>query len=78
MAGASHRVPRFLDAGVAELLLNTVLDEGIRFIDTSIDYGGSEGLIGRYISHRRSEYLLASKVGCPLDHQPGGPSKRTP
>lgn len=74
LRGASHRLPRLLDEGVAELLLNTVLDEGIRFIDTSIDYGESEGLIGRFISHRRSEYLLASKVGCPLDHQPDGPS----
>lgn len=74
LRGASHRVPRLLDKGVAEALLNTVLDEGIRFIDTSIDYGESEELIGRHISHRRSEYLLASKVGCPLDHQPDGPS----
>src|SRR5262245_13102440 len=48
----------------AEVLLNTVLDEGICFIDTSIDYGRSEELIGRYISHRRSEYVLASKCGC--------------
>ena len=45
-------------------LLNTVLDEGINFIDTSIDYGRSEELIGRHISHRRSEYVLASKCGC--------------
>jgi aryl-alcohol dehydrogenase-like predicted oxidoreductase len=48
----------------AQTLLNTVLDEGINFIDTSIDYGRSEELIGRYISHRRSEYVLASKCGC--------------
>jgi aryl-alcohol dehydrogenase-like predicted oxidoreductase len=74
LRGASHRVPRLIDEGVGELLLNTVLDEGIRFIDTSIDYGESEELIGRYIGHRRSEYLLASKVGCPLDHQPDAPS----
>ncbi|WP_454810478.1 aldo/keto reductase [Paenarthrobacter nitroguajacolicus] len=74
LRGASHRVPRLLEEGVAELLLNTVLDQGIGFIDTSIDYGESEELIGRHISHRRSEYLLASKVGCPLDHQPDGPT----
>jgi aryl-alcohol dehydrogenase-like predicted oxidoreductase len=48
----------------AERLLNCVLDEGINFIDTSIDYGRSEELIGRYISHRRDEYVLASKCGC--------------
>ena len=45
-------------------LLGAVLDEGINFIDTSIDYGRSEELIGRFISHRRSEYVLASKCGC--------------
>jgi aryl-alcohol dehydrogenase-like predicted oxidoreductase len=48
----------------ANRLLNTVLDEGINFIDTSIDYGRSEELIGRFIAHRRSEYVLASKCGC--------------
>jgi aryl-alcohol dehydrogenase-like predicted oxidoreductase len=48
----------------AETILNGVLDAGINFIDTSIDYGVSEERIGRYISHRRSEYYLASKCGC--------------
>ena len=48
----------------AERILNAVLDAGINFIDTSIDYGVAEERIGRYISHRRSEYFLASKCGC--------------
>ena len=48
----------------AKLILNAVLDEGINYIDTSIDYGRSEELIGMYIAHRRSEYYLASKCGC--------------
>jgi aryl-alcohol dehydrogenase-like predicted oxidoreductase len=48
----------------AEIILNAALDAGINFIDTSIDYGVSEERIGRYISHRRSEYYLASKCGC--------------
>ena len=48
----------------AESILNAVLDAGINYIDTSIDYGVSEERIGRYISHRRSEYYLASKCGC--------------
>src|SRR3954447_7625960 len=48
----------------AEAVLNAVLDNGINFIDTSIDYGRSEELIGRFISNRRSEYYLASKCGC--------------
>ena len=48
----------------AAALLNAVLDEGINFIDTSIDYGRSEELIGKHIAHRRDEYVLASKCGC--------------
>jgi aryl-alcohol dehydrogenase-like predicted oxidoreductase len=48
----------------AETILNAVLDAGINYIDTSIDYGVSEERIGRYISHRRTEYYLASKCGC--------------
>jgi len=55
----------------AETILNAVLDNGINFIDTSIDYGRSEELIGRYISHRRDEYFLASKCGCVVDGQQG-------
>jgi aryl-alcohol dehydrogenase-like predicted oxidoreductase len=48
----------------AEQVLNAVLDAGINFIDTSVDYGRSEELIGRFIPHRRAEYFLASKCGC--------------
>jgi aryl-alcohol dehydrogenase-like predicted oxidoreductase len=50
----------------AERLLNGVLDAGINFIDTAPDYGRSEDLIGKYISHRRSEYFLATKCGCDI------------
>ena len=45
-------------------VLNGVLDSGINFIDTSPDYGVSEARIGRYISHRRNEFYLATKCGC--------------
>ena len=55
---------------IAETLLNAVLDAGINFIDTSIDYGRSEEIIGRYLSHRRSEYFLASKCGCAVVSDP--------
>jgi len=48
----------------AEKVLNTVLDSGINFIDTSPDYGISEDYIGKYISSRRDEYYLATKCGC--------------
>jgi aryl-alcohol dehydrogenase-like predicted oxidoreductase len=62
------RGPEISDAD-ADRLLNAVLDEGINFIDTSIDYGRSEELIGTYLAHRRDEYFLASKCGC----VPGAP-----
>ena len=55
---------------VAESVLNAVLDSGINFIDTSIDYGTSEEFIGKYISRRRSEYFIASKCGCSVTTDP--------
>jgi aryl-alcohol dehydrogenase-like predicted oxidoreductase len=63
----------------SERILNAALDAGINFIDTSIDYGLAEERIGRYISHRRDEYFLATKCGCvsgplldnPLPPEPG-------
>ena len=59
---------RALDEAGGERILNAVLDAGINMVDTSIDYGRSEELIGRSIRGRRSEYFLASKCGC----VPGG------
>src|SRR5579862_7720763 len=50
----------------AERVLNAVLDAGINLIDTSVDYGRSEELIGRYLSSRRDEFFLCSKCGCPV------------
>jgi aryl-alcohol dehydrogenase-like predicted oxidoreductase len=60
----------------AETILNKVLDAGINYIDTSIDYGLSEERIGRYISHRRSEYYLASKCGCLVGAPPAPRGQR--
>jgi aryl-alcohol dehydrogenase-like predicted oxidoreductase len=61
----------------AERILNTVLDAGINFIDTSIDYGVAEERIGRFISNRRSEYYLATKCGCQYDAPaPSAPNER--
>jgi aryl-alcohol dehydrogenase-like predicted oxidoreductase len=59
-------------------ILNAVLDAGINYIDTSIDYGMSEELIGQYISGRRSEYYLASKCGCAVGAPPAPPGERNP
>ncbi|MBI3953650.1 MAG: aldo/keto reductase, partial [Chloroflexi bacterium] len=69
---------RPLAPGQAAQVLNAVLDAGINFIDTSIDYGDSEENIGKSISRRRSEYLLASKCGCRLDPWTGPPRERPP
>lgn len=62
----------------AETILNAVLDAGINYIDTSIDYGLSEERIGRYLSGRRSEYYLASKCGCQVGAPPAPRGQRNP
>jgi aryl-alcohol dehydrogenase-like predicted oxidoreductase len=59
-----------ITADEAGRLLNAVLDGGINLIDTSIDYGRSEELIGRHLARRRDEYFLASKCGCRLGRHP--------
>lgn len=55
---------REIDEDAAGKILNAVLDAGINFIDTSVDYGESEQRIGRHIASRRDEYYLATKCGC--------------
>ena len=62
----------------AETILHTVLDAGINYIDTSIDYGLSEERIGRYIANRRSEYYLAGKCGCVVGATPAPRGQRNP
>lgn len=52
-----------MDEAAAEQLLNGVLDAGVRLIDTARSYGPSEERIGRYLAHRRSEFILSSKCG---------------
>ena len=49
----------FEEAGA---LLNRALDGGITYIDTARAYTDSEEKIGRAISHRRSEYFIATKT----------------
>lgn len=65
------RFGRTLTVEEAGAVLNAVLDAGINFIDTSPDYGPSEEFIGQSIAHRRAEYVLATKVGCPVDIDEG-------
>jgi aryl-alcohol dehydrogenase-like predicted oxidoreductase len=47
----------------AERILNTALDSGINLIDTARGYGLSEERIGKFLSHRRSDFILSTKVG---------------
>jgi len=49
-------------------ILNTFLDNGINFLDAAECYGIAHEAIGRYVGHRRDEFVLATKVG----HNPGG------
>jgi aryl-alcohol dehydrogenase-like predicted oxidoreductase len=50
------------EAQVAQLL-NAALDMGVTLIDTARGYGLSEARIGRHLAHRRSEFVLSTKVG---------------
>lgn len=60
---------RCVDEAQAESVLNAVLDAGINLLDTAPDYGLAEERIGRYLKHRRHQYLLATKCGCdPVQH----------
>lgn len=51
------------EATQAANVLNAALDGGINFLDTAACYSISEALIGRTVSHRRDEYILATKAG---------------
>jgi len=60
--GSSYLSRRTADS-LGEIFQQAV-DAGINLIDTAPDYGIAEELIGTYLSHRRSETLLATKCGC--------------
>lgn len=62
LAGAPKA--RDLPEGEAIRFLNTLVDSGVTYIDTSIDYGLSETLIGKALAHRRGDFILASKCAC--------------
>lgn len=49
----------------AEYLLNSYLDAGGNYIETAASYGNgeSERKIGHSVSHRRDEFILATKTG---------------
>jgi 1-deoxyxylulose-5-phosphate synthase len=59
-------------------LVHTALDAGINLIDTARAYGESEALLGRALSGRRAQVVLASKVRTQRDDgsSPGGEELR--
>jgi len=61
--GAMHLNDERVSEDYAGRLLNEVLDTGINLIDTARGYGLSEERIGRHLAHRRSEFVLSTKVG---------------
>jgi aryl-alcohol dehydrogenase-like predicted oxidoreductase len=61
--GAMYIGDARVDDVTADRMLNEVLDLGINLIDTARAYGQSERRIGQFISHRRSEFILSTKVG---------------
>lgn len=62
--GVKYPLPYDLpDAAEVANLLNSVLDLGCTLIDTAPAYGVSESRIGQAIGHRRSEFILSTKVG---------------
>ena len=61
--GAAQIGNRRLPEAQAEAVLRTALDVGINFIDTAAMYGVSEERIGRYLSNRREDFVVATKCG---------------
>lgn len=51
------------DQDQANAMMNTALDSGINFLDTSACYGISEMMVGNGVADRRDEYFLATKAG---------------
>ena len=65
--GAGQVGSSTLDDAEAGKLLNAVIDSGVTLIDTARGYGLSEERIGAHISHRRSEFVLSTKIGYGVD-----------
>jgi aryl-alcohol dehydrogenase-like predicted oxidoreductase len=61
--GAGHIGDYNSDEKVIKKLLNTAVDLGVTLFDTARGYGASEDRIGRFLSHRRGEIVLSTKVG---------------
>jgi len=58
-----------LDQDAATLVVNGALDAGVNFFDTADIYGGtkSEVFLGLALGARRSDVIIATKFGMPID-----------
>jgi aryl-alcohol dehydrogenase-like predicted oxidoreductase len=70
-----------LDLEASRRVIHKALDLGVTFFDTADAYGakgGSESIIGEVLGPRRSEVILATKFGSPIDEAAGftGASRR--
>jgi aryl-alcohol dehydrogenase-like predicted oxidoreductase len=70
-----------LDLEASRRVIHKALDLGVNFFDTADTYGnkgGSESIIGEVLGPRRSEVILATKFGSPIDEAAGftGASRR--
>ena len=65
---------RRLDSGATSAVVDAALDAGVNFFDTADVYGGtkSEEFLGRALSRRRDEVVLATKFGAQVDEQRKG------
>lgn len=67
--GVDYELP---DDAAVSVLLNGLLDLGVTYVDTAPAYGLSEVRIGKAIGHRRTEFVLSTKVG---EHFENGQSR---
>jgi aryl-alcohol dehydrogenase-like predicted oxidoreductase len=63
-----------IDDKRTEEVVNTALEAGINFFDTADMYGNgkSEELLGRFVGHRRSDVIIATKFGNEMEGQGEG------
>lgn len=62
LSEAGFNLPKEQGAQAARVI-NDALDRGINFLDTAACYNLSEEQLGEAVSHRRNEYVLATKCG---------------
>jgi aryl-alcohol dehydrogenase-like predicted oxidoreductase len=67
----TFRVVAREDESLAHRIVNEALDRGINFFDTAPSYGNAEETLGRALAHRRSEAIIATKVGAPASSPSG-------